>query len=187
VAAELLFSERKRMRILIVSVIAALGLAGGAAAAGPTSDPPPTPRATTLTLVSFALSPDVQYSSEVFWCSVYDYGAYFANYVGGQCPYQDYVATVHWKKIPQATEYDICVKPVFGDYSPGFACYIAEPAKSGSPAALSMTFDSATMFLNAFQATTQVWMVKACNFDPITHAGSCSESNTVSAEIPWID
>ena len=59
------------------------------------------------------------------------------------------------------------------------------PAKSGSPASLSMTFDSAAMFLNAFQATTQVWMVEACNFDPVTHAGSCSESNPVSAEIPW--
>jgi hypothetical protein len=173
------------MRILLVSVIAALSLAGGTAHAGQTSHPSSTPRATTLTLDSFVLSPDVQYSSEDFWCSFNDYGAYFANYVGGQCPYQDYVATVHWKKIPQATEYDICLKPVFGDYSPGFACYIAEPTKSGGPAALTMTFDSATMFLNAFQATTQVWMVKACDIDPVTNAGSCSESNTVSAEIPW--
>src|SRR5439155_17629143 len=159
-------------------------LAVGASAAGQTSDPPSTPRATTLTLDSFALSSEIQYATNDFWCSFNDYGAYFGNYVVGQCPYQDYVASVHWKKIPNVTEYDVCLKPVFRDYSPGFACYVAPPAKSGSPASLSMTFDSAAMFLNAFQATTQVWMVEACNFDPVTHAGSCSESNTVSAEIP---
>jgi hypothetical protein len=172
------------MRTLIVSVIAALGLAGSAAAVPPTSYPPPTPRATTLSLDSFTLSPEVQYSANDFWCTFNDYGSFFANY-SGQCPYQDYVASLHWKKVPNVTEYDVCLKPVFRDYSPGFFCTVEEPPKAGNPASLSMTFDSAGMFLNSFQGTTQVWMVEACNYDPVTHAGSCSESNTVTVEIPW--
>jgi hypothetical protein len=180
----LLFTGGKKLRIALVSVIAALGLAGVASAAGQTPDPSATPKATTLVLDSFALSPDVQYSGNDFWCSSNDYGAFFATYVG-QCPYQDYVASVHWKKVQNVTEYDICVKPVFQDSSPGFACYVVQPTKAGNPASLSMTFDSAAMFLNSFEGTTQVWMVKACNVDPTTQVGTCSESNTVSAEIPW--
>jgi hypothetical protein len=172
------------MRIVLVSVIAALGLAGVTAAAGQTLDPSSMPRATTLTLDSFVLSPDVQYVANGFWCSFNNYGAYFANY-SGPCPYQDYVASVHWKKVPNVTEYDICLKPVFRDYTPGFACYVQQPGNAGNPASLSMTFDSAAMSLNAFQGTTQVWMVRACNYDPVTLTGSCSESNTVSADIPW--
>src|SRR5438093_4871860 len=73
--------QRKKMRILLVSVIAAMGLAGGASAAGQTSDPPSTPRATTLTLDSFALASEVQYATNDIWCSFNDYGAYFGNYV----------------------------------------------------------------------------------------------------------
>jgi hypothetical protein len=172
------------MRLFIVSVITALGFAGSAMAAGQTSHPPATPRATTLTLDSFALSPDVQYASNNFWCSFNNYGAYFDNYTGA-CPYQDYAASLHWKKVPNVTEYDVCVKPVFHDYSPGFFCFVVQPPTAGSPAALSMTFDSAAMFLNAFQGTTQVWVVESCNYDPVTSAGSCGESNTVSVEIPW--
>ncbi len=172
------------MKALLIAVIAALTISCAAAANAATTAPTSTPRATTLTLDSFTLSPAVSYATDNFWCSFNDYGAYFGNYTG-LCPYQDYVASVHWKKVPNVTEYDICVQPVFRDYSPGFSCFVQEPPKSGSPAALSMTFDSAKMFLNAYQATTQVWMVRACNYDPAPPFGSCSESNTVSAEIPW--
>jgi hypothetical protein len=48
-----------------------------------------------------------------------------------------------------------------------------------------MTFDSASMFLNAVEGTTQTWLVRACNLDPVTHSGPCSESNAVSADVPW--
>jgi hypothetical protein len=27
--------------------------------------------------------------------------------------------------------------------------------------------------------------VRACNLDPVTNSGPCSESNTVTADIPW--
>jgi hypothetical protein len=172
------------MRTLVVTLIAALGVAAGTAAADPTLAPGSAPKAPTLTLDSFTLGP-VAYTADDFWCTFNDYGAYFSNYVSGQCPYQNYVATLHWKKSPGATEYDVCVKPVFRDYTPGFACWSIPAPKSGSPAALSMTFDSTVQSLNTFQGTTQVWMVQACDFDPSTNTGPCSQSNTVSADIPW--
>jgi hypothetical protein len=175
--------EKQKMRIVLLSVIAALGLAASAAAS-PASDPQSAPRATTLSLDSFTLSPDVTYSENNFWCEFNDYGTYFAGYTG-LCPSQAYVATVHWKKVPNVTEYYVCVEPVFHDYSPGFSCYVALPPRSGNPASLSMTFDSAAQFLNAFQGTTQVWMVETCNSDPVTNESLCTESNTVSSEIPW--
>jgi hypothetical protein len=171
------------MRILLVSVIAALGLAAGAPAS-PSTDPQSVPRATTLSLDSFTLSSDVTYSTNDFWCAFNDYGSFFDNYIG-LCPSQAYVAVMHWKKVPHITEYDVCVKPVFRDYTPGFSCFVLLPPNGGSPAALSMTFDSAAQFLNDFQGTTQVWMVKTCSSDPVTNASLCTESNTVSAEILW--
>jgi hypothetical protein len=171
---------------IFASLLVLLTLVANAAADDPsaTAQVQVTPRPTTLFLDTFTLSPDVGYDQNNFWCEFNNYGSFFANY-SGQCPYQNYVATVHWKKVPNVTEYDICVKPAFRGSGPGFVCFVIQPPKSGSPAALSMTFDSAAMFLNAYQGTTQVWMVKACNFDPAPPFGSCSESNTVSAEIPW--
>jgi hypothetical protein len=171
------------VKALFVSIVAALALAGAATAAQQSTSPPTTPKATSLTLDSFTLSPDVKYLTNNFWCEYNNYGLYFSNY-DGRCPYQDYVASLHWKKVRNITEYDICLKPVFRDYSPGFACSIMQPPKAGNPASLSMTFDSDVMFLNSVQGTTQVWMVKACNY-VMPGVGSCSESNTVSADIPW--
>ena len=174
------------LKAIFVSLFVASILAGNAAAEGPgaSSRMQSAPRATTVFLDSFTLSPTVNYDPDNFWCSFNDYGSFFSNYTG-QCPYQDYVATVHWKKVPNVTEYDICVAPVFRDSGPGFACYVMQPPKSGNPASLSMTFDSAAMFLNAYQGTTQLWMVRACTYDPSPPIGSCSDSNVVSAEIPW--
>jgi hypothetical protein len=168
--------------LLVASVVAGNAGADGSSA---TARAQATPRATTLFLDSFTLSPEVSYDPIDFWCTSHDYNVFFNYTVGAPCPYQNYVATVHWKKVPNVTEYDVCVRPTFQGEGPGFACYTVQPPKSGSPAALSMTFDSAAMFLNAYQGTTQVWMVKACNFDPAPPFGSCSESITVSAEIPW--
>jgi hypothetical protein len=170
------------MKGLLVSIIVALVLAGAASAARPPKDPPPAPKATSLTLDSFVLSPEVKYETDNFWCEFNNYGSYFSNY-DGRCPYQDYVASLHWKKVQNVTEYDVCLTSVFRDYSPGFACWTVYPSKAGNPASLSMTFDSAAMFLNSVQGTTQIWMVKACNYE--FPGGSCSESNTVSADIPW--
>jgi hypothetical protein len=168
---------------MLATIIAASMLAGTAVAA-PTHRTSSRIKESTLTLDDFALSPTVQYSTDGFWCSFNDYGAYFANYTG-QCPYQDYVASLHWKKVQDATEYDVCLESVFQSFTPGFACWVMPAMKAGNPASLSMTFDSAAMLLNSFQGATQVWMVKACAFDPVTHTGPCTESNTVEVVIPW--
>jgi hypothetical protein len=170
------------MRVLVVVLVTGVVLAAGsyAFAAPPSS----TPKESIVSLDAVAIDPVVDYSKGGFWCSFNDYGAVFGNYTG-QCPAQEYVAVVHWKKVPGVAEYDICVKPVFRDYSPGFACYVVDPPKAGNPASLTMTFDSATMFLNSFQGTTQVFVVRACTVDPVSQASVCSQSNEVSFEIPW--
>jgi hypothetical protein len=167
--------------LLVASVIASNA---GADSSNATAQAQATPRPTTLFLDSFTLSPVVNYDSSNFWCESNQYGSVFSNYTG-LCPYESYVATVHWKKVPNVTEYDVCLRSTFQGTGPGFACFVVNPPKSGSPASLSMTFDSAVMFLNAYQGTTQAWMVRACNFDPAPPFGSCSDSNTVSADIPW--
>jgi hypothetical protein len=172
------------MRTLVVSLALVLVFASSAAAAHRAQPSPRVPKATTLVLDSFTLSPDATNSTDTFWCSFNDYGAFFANY-SGQCPTRDYVASVHWKKAAGATEYQVCLEPSFHDYTPGFACWVVEASNAGNPASLTMTFDSASMFLNAVEGTTQTWLVRACNLDPVTNSGPCSESNTVTADIPW--
>jgi hypothetical protein len=175
-------------KTVLIGLLVASVLAGNAGADGSTATAraQATPRPTTVSLDSFTLSTEVNYdTSEFSWCTTHGYKAFFDYSDGAPCPYQNYAATVHWKRVPNVTEYDVCVRSTFQGEGPGFACYTVQPPKSGSPAALSMTFDSAAMFLNAYQGTTQVWMVRACNFDPAPPFGSCSESNTVSAEIPW--
>jgi hypothetical protein len=166
------------MKVLVVTLIAGVVLLGAAAANGA----PAAPRTTTLFLDDFTLDPTVQYASDTFWCDFNNYGAVFSDYAG-RCPYQDFTATLHWKKSPGATEYDVCLEPVFSSYTPGFACYVMPAAKSGSPTAQSMSFDSASMDLNAFQGTTQVWVVHACSGTGLTQ--TCSDSNPVFAAIPW--
>lgn len=168
------------MKLVVMATVAAL-IGSGAAAA----DPPArtTVRATTAYLDSFVLSPTVQYPSDTFWCEFNNYAASFSNY-DGRCPTQDFVATLHWKKIPNVTEYDVCLEPSFGSYTPGFACQVVSPPTAGNPASLSYTFDSARDNLNATQGTTQTFMVVACNLDA-NGLGPCSESDTVSAVIPW--
>lgn len=172
--------------VFVMAMSTALAMTG-TATADPHRYPPPTPRPTTLYLDRFVLSSQVHYSESNFWCEFYGYAAHFSNYTG-LCPYQDFIATVHWKKVQQITEYDICyqAKPVFS-VSPvvGWSCYGMDPTKSGSPDTLSMTFDSAAMPLNSHQGTDQMWMVKTCNLDPVTSDGGCAESNIVTAEVPW--
>jgi hypothetical protein len=165
--------------LLVTALVLLAAGARGAAAA-----PSPIPRSTTVTLDTVAISTQVHSAAGNFWCSSNDYGAIFANYTG-QCPYQDFVASVHWKKVPNVTEYDVCLRALFQGSGPGFACWTIPAPKAGNPATLSTTFDSAGMSLNAFQGTTQLFMVKACNLDPVTHQGMCSESEPVSFDIPW--
>jgi len=168
------------MKALVVALIASFVLLGVAAANSGAA----TLKTTTLFLDDFTLDPTVQFASDNFWCEFNDYGAVFGGYTG-QCPYQNFTATLHWRKVQGATEYDVCIEPVFGTYTPGFACYVTPAPKSGSPAALSMTFDSATMALNSYQGTTQVWIVRACVVDPTTLQETCTDSNSVAATIPW--
>jgi len=169
-----------RIGVAVVSLIGVLAFVGSAAADRPAPDAPP--RATTVTLDSFVLSPVVQYASNNFWCEAENYGAYFSNYTGA-CAYQDYVATIHWKKAPTATAYYACVTTSFHDYNVGFACYGMVAPKAANPDSLSYTFDSAAMHLNATQGITVSWMVTACAGDwPLTY---CSESDMVSETMPW--
>src|SRR5690348_6495177 len=157
------------MRLLLVSLALALVCAGGAAAAHRSQPSQRVPKATTLALDDFTLAPDAVAGTDDFWCTFNDYGAFFSDYTG-QCPTRDYVASVHWKKVPNANHYDVCIEPAFQDYTPGFACYGVDPAKAGNPASLSMTFDSAAMSLNAVEGTTQTWLVRACDLDPLMHS-----------------
>jgi hypothetical protein len=164
----------RAISVLAGAIIAALMVCGGAIAVNPDK---PT-KESRVTLDSFTLSPVVKYADNNFWCEFNNYGAYFSNYVG-LCPYQDYVATVHWKKVPHALFYDVCTAAAFRGSGPGWACY------AGDSETLSKTFDSAAMFLNSFQGTTQMWMVKACEQPVGPGFKECSESNIVTAEIPW--
>jgi hypothetical protein len=160
--------------VVLGVLIAALMVCAGAAAAKPEKST----KATTVTLDSFTLSPQVKYADNNFWCEFNNYGAYFSNYVG-LCPYQDYVATVHWKKVLHALYYNVCQAASFRGSGPGWACY------AGDQTTLSKTFDSAAMFLNSSQGTTQMWMVEACEQPVGPGFKECSESNVVTAEIPW--
>jgi len=170
------------MKALVVAISAILVLGTAATTASAAKASPPKEPA--LFLDSFTLDPTVQYATNNFWCEFNDYAAFFSNYTG-QCPYQHFIAAVHWKKAAAATEYDVCLETVFQSSSPGPQCWVLPAPKSGSPAALSMTFDSASMFLNDFQGTTQIWFVKACALDPSTGEPACSVSNAVWADIPW--
>jgi hypothetical protein len=172
------------MRAIVLSATIVLVLVSSTAIARGTSSSPSAPKATTLILDSFTLSAETTYTTDDFWCSFNNYAAFFPSYTG-QCPSNDYVASLHWKKVASATEYDVCLESFFRDRTPGFACWIIEAPKSGSPASLTMTFDSAAMSLNAYQGTTQVWIVQACAYDSVTHTGPCSQSNTVAQDIPW--
>jgi hypothetical protein len=170
----------RAISVLLGTVIAALMVCGGATAAKPEQPTKPT----TATLDSFTLSPEVKYADNSFWCEFNNYGAYFSDYVG-LCPYQDFVATVHWKKVPHAANYNVCRTAAFHGSGPGWACWTVEATKAGDPETLSKTFDSAEMFLNSFQGTSQLWMVEACEEPVGPGFKECSESNTVTAEIPW--
>jgi hypothetical protein len=170
------------MKALVVVIAAALLLGVAATTASAAQAAPP--KEPTLFLDSFTLDPTVQYATDNFWCEFDNYGSFFSNYTG-QCPYQNFTASVHWKKSAAATEYDVCLETVFQSSSPGPQCWILPAPKSGSPAALSMTFDSARMSLNDFQGTTQIWFVKACAVASSTLQQTCSVSNSVSADIPW--
>jgi hypothetical protein len=184
-------SERSIMKF---SLIAATALAALLSASPVVASPPgtqPAPRATTLKLDSFTLLPGVTYASNNFWCEYHNYGLYFSNYTG-QCPLQNFVATMHWKKVPNVTEYDVCEDVVAlsdPDHSRGANCWVIKPPPmSGSPASLSMMFDSATEYLNTAQGTTHLWWVHACNYvwiDGSIPYGPCTDSNIVTAEIPW--
>jgi hypothetical protein len=184
-------SERSIMKF---SLIAATALAALLSASPVVASPPgtqPAPRATTLKLDSFTLLPGVTYASNNFWCEYHNYGLYFPNYTG-QCPLQNFVATMHWKKVPNVTEYDVCEDVVAlsdPDHSRGANCWVIKPPPmSGSAASLSMMFDSTTEYLNTAQGTTHLWWVHACNYvwiDGSIPYGPCTDSNIVTAEIPW--